>query len=156
MAHIHACNNYSSLLSAFLLSPLSLFSPLLLSPCHLLSLPPLSLPLSLFLSSVISTLLAFSHSFLICSLAGILNYGAAYFCLKLIRYSLLFWLPYYLSVALQYEKETAGVCACAVARVVVVSMYECIVFGCLVRWFCSCLVLSPWQRKIIVFFVQAI
>ena len=29
----------------------------------------------------------------------ILSYGACYFCLKLIRYSLLFWLPYYLHTA---------------------------------------------------------
>ena len=36
------------------------------------------------------------------------SYGASYFCIKLIRYSLLFWLPYYLSQILGYEKETAG------------------------------------------------
>ncbi len=34
--------------------------------------------------------------------------GAAYFCLKLIRYSILFWLPYYLNVALGYTKAQAG------------------------------------------------
>lgn len=34
--------------------------------------------------------------------------GAAYFCLKLIRYSLLFWLPYYLERTLGYERERAG------------------------------------------------
>lgn len=34
--------------------------------------------------------------------------GAAYFCLKLIRYSLLFWLPYYLDKQLHYSKSQAG------------------------------------------------
>jgi OPA family sugar phosphate sensor protein UhpC-like MFS transporter len=34
--------------------------------------------------------------------------GAAYFCLKLIRYSLLFWLPFFLNKELGYEKSTAG------------------------------------------------
>lgn len=41
-------------------------------------------------------------------LPGILNLGAAYFCLKLIRYTLLFWLPYYLSKVLLYPEDTAG------------------------------------------------
>src|SRR5262249_54389260 len=31
------------------------------------------------------------------------SYGASYFCIKLIRYSLLFWLPYYLVNALGYD-----------------------------------------------------
>jgi sugar phosphate permease len=34
--------------------------------------------------------------------------GLAYFCLKLIRYSLLFWLPYYLEKSLGYPREHAG------------------------------------------------
>lgn len=34
--------------------------------------------------------------------------GAAYFWLKLIRYSILFWLPYYLNVVLHYTKGQAG------------------------------------------------
>lgn len=34
--------------------------------------------------------------------------GGAYFGLKLIRYSLLFWLPYYLETALGYGQEDAG------------------------------------------------
>jgi len=34
--------------------------------------------------------------------------GGAYFCLKLIRYSILFWLPYYLNVVLGYTKAQAG------------------------------------------------
>jgi len=34
--------------------------------------------------------------------------GGAYFGLKLIRYSLLFWLPYFLEKDLHYDKETAG------------------------------------------------
>jgi sugar phosphate permease len=35
-------------------------------------------------------------------------YGASYFFIKLIRYSLLFWLPYYLHVVLQYSQGQAG------------------------------------------------
>jgi sugar phosphate permease len=34
--------------------------------------------------------------------------GAAYFCLKLIRYSLLFWLPFFLHRQLGYEPSAAG------------------------------------------------
>ncbi|MEK6606048.1 MAG: MFS transporter [Myxococcota bacterium] len=34
--------------------------------------------------------------------------GLAYFCLKLIRYSLLFWLPYYLERSLGYARGIAG------------------------------------------------
>jgi sugar phosphate permease len=34
--------------------------------------------------------------------------GAAYFCLKLIRYSLLFWLPFFLNKELGYDPSTAG------------------------------------------------
>jgi sugar phosphate permease len=34
--------------------------------------------------------------------------GGAYFGLKLIRYSLLFWLPYYLHTALGYDEGAAG------------------------------------------------
>lgn len=41
-------------------------------------------------------------------LPGLLNFGAAYFAIKLIRYSLLFWLPYYLSMSLNYSESTAG------------------------------------------------
>lgn len=36
------------------------------------------------------------------------SYGAAYFCVKLIRYSLLFWLPYYLHTALGYAEGESG------------------------------------------------
>jgi OPA family sugar phosphate sensor protein UhpC-like MFS transporter len=35
-------------------------------------------------------------------------YGASYFFIKLIRYSLLFWLPYYLHVVLLYSQGQAG------------------------------------------------
>jgi sugar phosphate permease len=35
-------------------------------------------------------------------------YGVSYFAIKLIRYSLLFWLPYYLSDALAYAPDRAG------------------------------------------------
>jgi OPA family sugar phosphate sensor protein UhpC-like MFS transporter len=34
--------------------------------------------------------------------------SASYFCLKLIRYSILFWLPYYLNKILGYSKAQAG------------------------------------------------
>ncbi|MEZ4267503.1 MAG: MFS transporter [Myxococcota bacterium] len=34
--------------------------------------------------------------------------GASYFCIKLIRYSLLFWLPYYLHKRLGYEEDVAA------------------------------------------------
>ena len=34
--------------------------------------------------------------------------SCSYFCLKLIRYSILFWLPYYLNVVLGYTKAQAG------------------------------------------------
>ena len=36
------------------------------------------------------------------------SYGAAYFCVKLIRYSLIFWLPYYLHTALGYAEGASG------------------------------------------------
>ncbi len=36
------------------------------------------------------------------------SYGAAYFCIKLMRYSLLFWLPWYLEKGLGYAPATAG------------------------------------------------
>ncbi|MDI3285242.1 MFS transporter [Polyangium sp. 15x6] len=35
-------------------------------------------------------------------------YGASYFGMKLIRYSILFWLPFYLTTALHYTKTGAG------------------------------------------------
>jgi sugar phosphate permease len=35
-------------------------------------------------------------------------YGSSYFCIKLIRYSLLLWLPYYLEKVLHYERGEAG------------------------------------------------
>ncbi|MCC6557412.1 MAG: MFS transporter [Polyangiaceae bacterium] len=35
-------------------------------------------------------------------------YGGSYFCIKLIRYSLLFWLPYYLEKVLHYDRSVAG------------------------------------------------
>jgi sugar phosphate permease len=34
--------------------------------------------------------------------------GASYFCLKLIRYSLLFWLPFFLNKQLGYDKSASG------------------------------------------------
>jgi sugar phosphate permease len=34
--------------------------------------------------------------------------GLAYFCLKLMRYAFLFWLPYYLATSLSYGKQEAG------------------------------------------------
>lgn len=36
------------------------------------------------------------------------SYGLAYCAIKLIRYSLLFWLPYFLHEALRYDESTAG------------------------------------------------
>ena len=36
------------------------------------------------------------------------SYGACYFCLKLIRYSLLFWLPYYLSTDAALSPSASG------------------------------------------------
>jgi sugar phosphate permease len=36
------------------------------------------------------------------------SYGASYFAIKLIRYSLLFWLPYYLADELSYAPDRAG------------------------------------------------
>jgi MFS transporter, OPA family, sugar phosphate sensor protein UhpC len=36
------------------------------------------------------------------------SYGASYFCIKLIRYSLLFWLPYYLADGVGYDDDVAG------------------------------------------------
>lgn len=36
------------------------------------------------------------------------SYGAAYFCLKLIRYSLLFWLPFYLHTAAGFDPVRSG------------------------------------------------
>jgi len=36
------------------------------------------------------------------------SYGASYFCIKLIRYSLLLWLPFYLETALGYARDSAG------------------------------------------------
>ncbi|HKU37596.1 MAG TPA: MFS transporter, partial [Polyangiales bacterium] len=35
-------------------------------------------------------------------------YGASYFCLKLIRYSLLFWLPFFLHTASGFDELTSG------------------------------------------------
>lgn len=35
-------------------------------------------------------------------------YGACYFCIKLIRYSLLFWLPYYLHTAAGFDETQSG------------------------------------------------
>jgi sugar phosphate permease len=36
------------------------------------------------------------------------SYGACYFCIKLIRYSLLFWLPYYLHTAAGFDEVASG------------------------------------------------
>jgi sugar phosphate permease len=41
-------------------------------------------------------------------LSLILSYGTCYFCLKLIRYSLLFWLPYYLHTAAGFGEIESG------------------------------------------------
>lgn len=38
----------------------------------------------------------------------IYSYGTAYFCIKLVRYSLLFWLPWYLTKQLGYAKDDAN------------------------------------------------
>jgi sugar phosphate permease len=38
----------------------------------------------------------------------LLSYGACYFCLKLIRYSLLFWLPYYLHTEAGFGEAQSG------------------------------------------------
>lgn len=38
----------------------------------------------------------------------IFSYGACYFCLKLIRYSLLFWLPFYLHTEAGFGEEESG------------------------------------------------
>jgi sugar phosphate permease len=38
----------------------------------------------------------------------IYGYGACYFCLKLIRYSLLFWLPYYLHTSVGFDDVRSG------------------------------------------------
>jgi sugar phosphate permease len=38
----------------------------------------------------------------------LLAFGSSYFAIKLIRYSLLFWLPYYLSTELGYKEGSAG------------------------------------------------
>jgi sugar phosphate permease len=35
-------------------------------------------------------------------------YAASYFCIKLIRYSLLFWLPFFLHEALHYSEKSSG------------------------------------------------
>lgn len=40
--------------------------------------------------------------------AELWSYGLSYFCIKLIRYSLLFWLPYFLAQALGYTDENAA------------------------------------------------
>jgi hypothetical protein len=39
---------------------------------------------------------------------GVLNLGAGYFCVKLVRYIMLFWLPYYLHVQLGVSQTSAG------------------------------------------------
>jgi sugar phosphate permease len=36
------------------------------------------------------------------------SYGACYFCIKLIRYSLLFWLPYYLHTSAGFDEIASG------------------------------------------------
>ena len=40
--------------------------------------------------------------------ARLYRYGTCYFCLKLVRYSLLFWLPYYLSTEAALDVSTSG------------------------------------------------
>ena len=35
-------------------------------------------------------------------------YAASYFCIKLIRYSLLFWLPFFLHESLHYSEQSSG------------------------------------------------
>uniref|UniRef100_A0A0G4F1F7 Major facilitator superfamily (MFS) profile domain-containing protein n=1 Tax=Chromera velia CCMP2878 TaxID=1169474 RepID=A0A0G4F1F7_9ALVE len=39
---------------------------------------------------------------------GLMALGFGYFCVKLVRYTLMFWLPYYLSKVLEYDAATAG------------------------------------------------
>eukprot|EP00002_Diphylleia_rotans_P031139 TRINITY_DN6458_c0_g1_i2.p1 TRINITY_DN6458_c0_g1~~TRINITY_DN6458_c0_g1_i2.p1 ORF type:complete len:471 (-),score=94.31 TRINITY_DN6458_c0_g1_i2:317-1729(-) len=41
-------------------------------------------------------------------LPGVIEIGLSYFCLKLVRYALLFWLPYYLDEEVGYSSTTAG------------------------------------------------
>ncbi|MET0385946.1 MAG: MFS transporter, partial [Polyangiales bacterium] len=41
-------------------------------------------------------------------LPALYSYGACYFCIKLIRYSLLFWLPYYLHTSGQFDEVSSG------------------------------------------------
>eukprot|EP00164_Ancoracysta_twista_P004615 GFYU01006233.1.p1 GENE.GFYU01006233.1~~GFYU01006233.1.p1 ORF type:complete len:454 (-),score=100.16 GFYU01006233.1:162-1523(-) len=38
----------------------------------------------------------------------LVNLGGAYFCIKIVRYTLMFWLPYYLTKKLGYAADTAG------------------------------------------------
>lgn len=38
----------------------------------------------------------------------IYSYGTAYFCIKLVRYSLLFWLPWYLTKSIGYAEDDAN------------------------------------------------
>jgi sugar phosphate permease len=40
--------------------------------------------------------------------ASLYAYGASYFCIKLIRYSLLFWLPFYLHTAGGFDEQQSG------------------------------------------------
>lgn len=41
-------------------------------------------------------------------LPGLLPCACAYFCVKLVRYALLFWLPFFLTTQLKFDPETAG------------------------------------------------
>lgn len=64
-------------------------------------------------NSPISASLASSEKILsfreVLALPGILPLGVAYFCIKLVRYTLLFWLPYYLAVELKMSLKSAGI-----------------------------------------------
>lgn len=48
------------------------------------------------------------HAWALLKSPVIWSLGSSYFCLKLIRYSILFWLPYYLYTVLDYSASQAG------------------------------------------------
>eukprot|EP01127_Copromyxa_protea_P018094 TRINITY_DN5620_c0_g1_i3.p1 TRINITY_DN5620_c0_g1~~TRINITY_DN5620_c0_g1_i3.p1 ORF type:complete len:496 (+),score=67.48 TRINITY_DN5620_c0_g1_i3:191-1489(+) len=45
------------------------------------------------------------------SVPGLIPFSLCYFCVKLVNYSLLFWLPFYLSQHLEFDDKTAAVLA---------------------------------------------
>ncbi|HEX4353487.1 MAG TPA: MFS transporter, partial [Polyangiales bacterium] len=48
------------------------------------------------------------HWRVVLRMPGLYGYGACYFCIKLIRYSLLFWLPYYLHTSAGFDESASG------------------------------------------------